>query len=153
MATQFAAVCARPPPFLFHEARILRPNASPSTFRQSLCRHHRPRPFSASPKLHRQHNSKESFGTRLRRALKDTKITWYPIPAALGIGFLGFSQVYKKREEARRREEDLGDDGYVRNTGSKDESGNSQSEGGRPKKRERIRPTGPWYARPSTKLA
>ncbi|RQM08155.1 hypothetical protein DH86_00000601, partial [Scytalidium sp. 3C] len=72
---------------------------------------------------------KESFGSRLRKALRETKIQWYQIPVGLGIGFLGLLQFYKvsEREKARIAEEA--------------QDGEKQT---RPKKRERIRPTGPW---------
>ncbi|TGO60432.1 hypothetical protein BCON_0035g00080 [Botryotinia convoluta] len=111
---------------------------------QCICRCHRPRNFSSSARFHRQNNEyKESFGTRLRRALNDTKITWYHIPVGLGIGFLGLGQFYRvnEREKARRREED--EDGIVRSVGSGDD-GNDEGYQGRPKKRERVRPSGPW---------
>lgn len=107
-----------------------------------ICRCHNPRLFSSSARLYRQKPEyKESFGTRLRRALSETKIKWYPIPVGLGIGFLGLVQFLRinERETARRREEELEDEGYVRMVGGDGEHG------GRPKRRERIRPTGPWF--------
>lgn len=112
---------------------------------QCLCRCHRPRVFSSSARFHRQSNDyKESFGTRLRRALNDTKVTWYHIPVGLGIAFLGLAHLYRvnEREKARRREEE-DDDGTVWSVGS---GGNGSNEGYQdyPKKRERIRPSGPW---------
>lgn len=73
----------------------------------------------------------------------ETQIKWYPIPVGLGIGFLGLIQFYRinEREKARKREEEeLEDDGYLRAVGS----GGDGEHGGRPKRRERIRPTGPW---------
>ena len=112
---------------------------------QCICRCHRPRNFSSSARFYRQNNDyKESFGTRLRRALNDTKITWYHIPVGLGIAFLGLGQIYRvnEREKARRREED--EDGFVRSVGSGDD-GNDEGYQGRPKRRERVRPSGPWY--------
>ena len=65
-------------------------------------------------------------------ALRNTKIQWYPIPIGLGIGFLGLVQFYKTqaRERERLEREAAGDDG---DPGS-----------GRPKKRPRVRPDGPW---------
>lgn len=76
---------------------------------------------------------KESFRSRLNSALKNTKVKWEPIPIALGIGFLGAFQLYRiqrreKHTEAERRDAD----------------GNVVDQQGRPKKRERIRPSGPW---------
>ncbi|KAH6681792.1 phosphatidylserine decarboxylase-like protein proenzyme [Halenospora varia] len=113
----------------------------PTLLTPSKCisRSYKPRNFSTSPRLRKeQHEYKESFGTRLRRALGETKIKWYPIPAVVGIGFLGLVQFYRinEREKAKQREEE--DNGYVYSSGSDDGSG------ARPKKRERIRPTGPW---------
>jgi phosphatidylserine decarboxylase len=113
---------------------------------QCLCRCHRSRFFSSSGKLYRkQAGYKESFGTRLRKALGETKIKWYPIPIGVGIGFLGLGQFYRvnKREKARRHEEEFEDDGSVRFSGSGRDGDGGQ--GGRPRRRERIRPTGPWF--------
>ncbi|OWY42319.1 phosphatidylserine decarboxylase [Alternaria alternata] len=76
---------------------------------------------------------KESFRSRLNAALNKTKIKWEPIPIALGIGFLGAFQLYRiqRREKHTEVERQNGDEGAP----------DSQ---GRPKKRERIRPSGPW---------
>lgn len=107
-----------------------------------ICRCHTSRLFSSSARLYRQKPEyKESFGTRLRRALSETKIKWYPIPIGLGIGFLGLLQFYRvnEREKARKQEEKPEEDGYVKIVGG------DGDHGGRPKKRERIRPTGPWF--------
>jgi phosphatidylserine decarboxylase len=104
---------------------------------QSVCRCHRSRLFSSSTRLYRQQpNYKDSFGKRLRKALSETKIKWYPIPVGLGIGFLGLAQLYRvnEREKARREEE-------WENNGNR---GDGESEL-IPKKRQRIRPTGPWF--------
>lgn len=106
-----------------------------------------PRNFSSTRQCRQKTQYKDSFGRRLRKALGDTKIKWYPIPVGVGIGFLGLGQLYRvnEREKARRREEEQ-DDGYVKIGG---ESGNGQDgQGGRPKRRERIRPTGPWSVVP-----
>lgn len=67
------------------------------------------------------------FSQRLGEAMRNSKITWYQIPVGVGIGFLGLVQFYKvsSREQERRAEEN--------------------GEGGRPKKRPRVRPEGPWY--------
>ncbi|RDL40416.1 Phosphatidylserine decarboxylase proenzyme 1, mitochondrial [Venustampulla echinocandica] len=122
-----------------------RPRGLPSQlhfrFRYNHSNH---RAFSSSAKRYRpQSNYKESFWTRLRKALDDTKIKWYPIPVSVGIGFLGLAQVYRinEREKARQQEDGLGDNGYVNGT-----SGGSDGEGpeGSPQKRPKIRPTGPW---------
>ncbi|KAI9675642.1 MAG: phosphatidylserine decarboxylase 1 [Caeruleum heppii] len=98
------------------------------------------RSFSAaSHRYHQQQQSrKESFGSRLRSAWRETPIQWYPIPVGVGIGFLGFAQLYRvrqreklRREEDERRQIDGGDD-------------NGAENGRRPKKRTRIKPSGPW---------
>lgn len=121
----------------------------PRLFSQSQCIYRRqmPRNFSSTRQCRQKTQYKDSFGRRLRKALGDTKIKWYPIPVGVGIGFLGLGQLYRvnEREKARRREEEQ-DDGYVKIGG---ESGNGQDgQGGRPKRRERIRPTGPWSVVP-----
>jgi hypothetical protein len=111
---------------------------------QRTARLQKVRGFSTSPRCCEKHTEyKESFGTRLRRALGGTKIKWYPIPVGVGIGFLGLAQLYRinDRENAKRREEDLENDGYVYSKGEGENTGRD----GRPRRRERIRPTGPWY--------
>jgi phosphatidylserine decarboxylase len=90
------------------------------------------RTFSTSrPRLEQNFHRKESFRSRLNSALKNTKIKWEPIPIALGVAFLGAFQLYRiqrreKHTEAERRQ------------------GEETDSHGRPKKRERIRPSGPW---------
>lgn len=87
------------------------------------------RSFSSSSK--RSNQQDEPFGSRARKALGDTKIKWYPIPVGLGIGFLGLAQFYR----VRQREKALDD--------ANDGATEIDSEG-QPKKRKRIRPSGPW---------
>ena len=80
------------------------------------------------------------FGRRLRVALRDTKIQWKPIPVGLGIGFLGAFQFYRVRQAEKRQqqeEKDALDPDDIDTSGGEDAT--------RPKKRERIRPSGPWY--------
>lgn len=93
-------------------------------------RGHQPgkRPFSTGRGGRRKQEQGEPFHRRLGRALRDTKIRWYPIPAALGIGFLGLAQLYKVNEREKKA---------IR----------EQEEGEKPYRRKRIRPTGPWYAK------
>lgn len=97
------------------------------------------RTFSSSRTAFEQQNShrKESFRSRLNSALKKTKIKWEPIPIALGIGFLGAFQLYRIQRREKHTEaganKDLPDEISV-------------DPQGRPKKRERIRPSGPWSA-------
>jgi phosphatidylserine decarboxylase len=117
------------------------PVALPRT--QRVAQWQKVRGFTSSPKYYQKRSEyKESFGTRLRRALGETKIKWYPIPVGVGIGFLGLAQLYRinNRENAKRREEDRENDGYVYTKGE-GENGNRE---GKPRRRERIRPTGPW---------
>lgn len=74
------------------------------------------------------------FGARLRAALKDTKIQWRPIPVGLGIASVGALQFYRiqSRDKDRRRGE--------QDEAEEDFQGNTQ----KPKKRKRIKPSGPW---------
>ena len=89
----------------------------------------------------RQHD-RASFGSRLRTALRNTKVVWYPIPVGLGIGFLGFAQLYRGRQREKARQEEQEEDDRAVSAGTNGDGG----EGGRPKRRKRIRPTGPWLA-------
>lgn len=91
------------------------------------------RPFSSSVRRleQEQRHRKESFSSRLRSALSKTKIQWYPIPVGLGIGFLGFLQFTKIQRREKEREDG---DGEAERTPS-----------GRPKRRKRPKPEGPWY--------
>jgi phosphatidylserine decarboxylase len=63
----------------------------------------------------------------MRAAWNSTRVKWYSIPVAAGIGFLAAKQLYKTstRERTRVEEQDDEDDK-------------------RPKRRKRIRPSGPW---------
>ncbi|KAI9888747.1 MAG: phosphatidylserine decarboxylase 1 [Vezdaea aestivalis] len=89
------------------------------------------RAFSNSARRSEQESHDESFRSRLSSALRKTKIEWYPIPIGVGIGFLGLFQFYRIRERERTREDEEGSQG--------------QREGEkRPKKRKKIRPSGPW---------
>jgi hypothetical protein len=135
-------------PRIFAQSQVLHrlPVLFSRSQQQCVCRCHSSRLFSSSTKLYRQQPSyKDSFGTRLRKALGETKIKWYPIPVGLGIGFLGLVQFYKVNERERlRREVEWEDEGYVATTSSGRESGEG-GPGERPKRRERIRPSGPWF--------
>lgn len=100
----------------------------------------RPRTFASTARRPQQEqHRKSSFGSRLRKALNETKIEWYPIPVGVGIGFLGLVQFYRvqRRERAREAERENAADVESDSDGSKDELG-------RPRKRKRIRPSGPW---------
>jgi phosphatidylserine decarboxylase len=95
------------------------------------------RAFSSSRTAFEEQNfhRKESFRSRLNSALKKTKIKWEPIPIALGVGFLGAFQLY--RIQRREKHTEAGANKDLPNEVSVDSQG-------RPKKRERIRPSGPW---------
>lgn len=138
MAARSLTACARP--------RMAVPNQHLPQIPihpQCIARVPRIHQFSSSARLCQQQGGyKEPFRTRLRKALGETKIKWYPIPVGLGIGFLGLGQLYRvnEREKAKLA---LDDDGYSNFTGS-DENSSDEGQRGRPKRRERIRPTGPW---------
>ncbi|PLB48878.1 phosphatidylserine decarboxylase proenzyme 1 mitochondrial precursor [Aspergillus steynii IBT 23096] len=70
------------------------------------------------------------FGSRLRFALRNTKVEWYPIPVGLGIGLLGLLQFYKYQRAERER--------------SEREAEEESFEFSKPPPRHRIRPSGPW---------
>ncbi|KAF2010844.1 hypothetical protein BU24DRAFT_47017 [Aaosphaeria arxii CBS 175.79] len=91
------------------------------------------RPFSSTRAAfdQQQNHRKESFRSRLNSALKSTKIEWKPIPIALGVTFLGAFQIYR----IQRREK------HTQSGGTDSQDVDSL---GTPKKRERIRPSGPW---------
>ncbi|PNH48234.1 hypothetical protein VD0004_g139 [Verticillium dahliae] len=59
-----------------------------------------------------------------------SKITWYQLPIGVGIGFMGLMQFYKTSTREAEKQKELG-----------------EMESGTPKKRERIRPEGPWQVR------
>ncbi|KAI1768682.1 phosphatidylserine decarboxylase [Hypoxylon sp. FL1150] len=118
-----------------YSAPVRGQSSSPRMLRQTYTAATRQstRQFNATPRapFHRSSHkwqNNERFGSRLRSALRDTKVQWYPIPVGLGIGFLGFVQFYKTqaREKERIEQEE------------------SESDGARPKRRRRIRPDGPW---------
>lgn len=91
------------------------------------------RHFSSSRACFDQPHGNESFRSRLNSALKNTKVKWEPIPIALGIGFLGVWQLYKVQTREKHTGRDTGDDTET-----------VVDQHGTPKKRERIRPSGPW---------
>ncbi|KAI2643357.1 phosphatidylserine decarboxylase-domain-containing protein [Xylaria nigripes] len=72
--------------------------------------------------------NQDQFGSRLRHALNDTKVKWYPIPVGLGVGLLGVIQFYKNQtREKERLEREASDEKEPP-----------------PRKRPRVRPDGPW---------
>lgn len=96
------------------------------------------RQFSSSRTYRQQNDYKEPFGKRLRKALGETKIKWYPIPVGLGIALLGFIQLNRinDREKSKKLAREWEDDAWS--------SVRENEENGRPKRRDRIRPSGPW---------
>lgn len=135
-AIAMASACSR---------QLVRAHPRPRFNSPSLC-HARitapSRSFSSSRTAFDQQNfhRKESFRSRLNAALKNTKIKWEPIPIALGIGFLGAFQLY--RIQRREKHTDAGANKDLPDEVSVDSQG-------RPKKRERIRPSGPWLVNAS----
>lgn len=75
--------------------------------------------------------TKGSFGSRLRVALRHTKVEWYPISVGLGIGLIGLIQIYRSQRAEKWR-----GDREAENEGFDDE---------RPPRRPRVRPDGPWH--------
>jgi phosphatidylserine decarboxylase len=108
------------------------------------------RTFIVSPIRSRPQNRKEKFGSRLGTALRGTRIEWYWIPATAGIAFLGGVQFYRvyTREQARKEEEDRAS-AY---SDSDAEEWEEPEPGKKPKRRKRIRPSGPWYAALSSQV-
>ena len=101
-----------------------------------FCQHMRPfQRFSTSARARQeQYQNNGPFSTRLRTALRKTKVQWrYRLPIGLGIGFLGTAQFYRvqQREKKRRQEEH-------------DALQSTENSKSKPRKRERIRPSGPW---------
>ncbi len=76
-------------------------------------------------------NDRGPFRTRLRTALRNTKVEWKPIPVALGITFLGAVQFYRvqKREQQRKQFEDE----------AQERLDDEAERKGKPRKRKRIR--------------
>ena len=83
----------------------------------------------------RLNKERSPFRTRIR----DTKIQWKPIPVGLGIGFLGAVQFYRVREREREKRRQEEEDAAL-----EEERRNEDDSGSRPKRRKRIRPSGPW---------
>lgn len=90
-------------------------------------RAHRRTPRRGCRHFSQQSRRQAPFSSRLRDALRNSKIEWYQIPVGLGIAFLGAVQFYKV--SSRAREEAEAQDGTAET---------------RPRKRPRVRPDGPW---------
>ena len=118
-------------PILLHETA-----PKSSTWTCLLCQQTRPSlRFSTSARARQeQHQNKGPFRTRLRTAFGDTKVQWkYRIPVGLGIGFLGAVQFYRVQEREKKRHQ-----------AEQDALESTKDSKGRPRKRKRIRPSGPW---------
>lgn len=95
------------------------------------------RRFTTSVRQSQESPNGGPFRTRLRTALRKTKVEWKPIPIALGIGFLGCVQFYRVQQREKRRKEEEDEEARL----AQDEHEESK---GRPRKRKRIRPSGSW---------
>lgn len=73
-------------------------------------------------------NPKSGSWSRLRFALRNTKVEWYPIPVGLGIGLLGLLHFYKSQRGDRDRA--VTDDDW--------------ENGSKPPRRPRVVPSGSW---------
>jgi phosphatidylserine decarboxylase len=93
------------------------------------------RTFYAAPSRQIQ-QQKDPFRIRLRTAWRDTKVQWYAIPATAGIAFLGARQLYKVSENEKAKIEEEREAAIQEN--------GENGEPGLPRKRKRIRPSGPW---------
>ncbi|KAJ5226308.1 Phosphatidylserine decarboxylase-like protein [Penicillium chermesinum] len=99
--------------------------------------HNKPdvRHFSKSRKHYKDNRheppNRGGFGSRLRFALRNTKVEWYPIPVGLGIGLLGILHFYKSQRTERDR--------ALQDTAAED-----WENGGRPPRRPRVVPSGGW---------
>ncbi|KAL2759190.1 hypothetical protein ACRALDRAFT_2099973 [Sodiomyces alcalophilus JCM 7366] len=130
---------------LFAGAGQVRATLSANSVRRpcSSCVSGRHAPFSArrrpsnpivfSARLFSQRSQQRPrFSSRLRAALRESKIQWYQLPIGVGIGFVGLMQFYKvtKREKEKQELEEV--------TGAA---------GRKPNGGDRIRPDGPWQVR------
>jgi len=99
--------------------------AGRQTYYAAQRRHLRPSSASTSRFYSQNSQQRPRFSSRLRAALKNSKVTWYQLPIGVGIGFVGLMQFYKTTSREKERQE-------------------LEEAGARPKRRERIRPDGPW---------
>ncbi|KAK4550451.1 hypothetical protein LTR36_000029 [Oleoguttula mirabilis] len=123
-------MAAKPPQRLLHLAGHPSP-LHRHTYTKARRIHHT-RALHQSP-----HHRKESFAARVGTAWRSTLAGWQPIPIALGVAFLGGIQLYRLRQRHLRDEEE--------EWRRRNEHPDDYEEGSlRPKRRERIRPSGPW---------
>lgn len=108
----------------------------------AICEHSRyAARLSTSARARQDHHDRGPFRTKLRTALRHTKIQWKPITIGLGIAFLGAVQFYRVRERQKRRQQKQEDEDAL---DSELASNNESDQMGRPIKRKKIRPSGPW---------
>jgi phosphatidylserine decarboxylase len=69
--------------------------------------------------------------------LRNTKIEWYWLPATAGIAFIGGLQSYRMYATAQAKKEEEDNASLYSDEGE-------EEPGKKPKKRQRIRPSGPW---------
>ncbi|KAK4556777.1 phosphatidylserine decarboxylase 1 [Recurvomyces mirabilis] len=118
------------------------PPSIPHHLLRSAIRHH-PLPLPTRRISHARtfhqtsRHRKESFASRASTAWRSTKTVWRPIPIALGVAFLGVFQFYRiQSRESRKQQEEW------RNRSEHPEEYETSTL--RPKRRERIVPSGPW---------
>ncbi|KAK8177704.1 phosphatidylserine decarboxylase-domain-containing protein [Phyllosticta citrichinensis] len=87
------------------------------------------RSFTASAR-HFHQRGKQSFRDKLNDSLAKTKIEWKPIPIALGVGFLGVFQFFRIQRDEKQQQADA--------------ESEYRDDDGRPPRRQRVRPSGPW---------
>lgn len=85
-------------------------------------------------RFEQQAHRKEAFSSRLRSRLAATPVKWRPIPIGLGIASLGVLQFF--RIQQRRKEEE-----WFHTDAQQQVEENGKT---KPRKRDRIRPSGPW---------
>lgn len=96
--------------------------------------------FSTSaPAKQDERQDKGPFRTGSGPSTRKSRYQWKPIPVGLGIGFLGAVQLYRVREREKRRIQEEAD---ALNAQETHKDGGEHT--GWPKKRKRIRPSGPW---------
>ena len=103
--------------------------------------HHPQSTSSCLPILPRRTSTRPYSSSKdsARARLKETKIQWYWLPATAGIAFIGGLQSYRMYATARDQRREMEEQE------EEEREGSMYSEGGRPKRRKRVKPDGPWY--------
>ena len=111
----------------------------PKAFPRPITRQTRQKPLTRAFHQSSKHR-KETYASRVIYAWRNTKTVWQPIPVTLGAGFLGGLYLYRRQKERRKHEEE-----WQNRHDNPDEYESTGAENGhRPKRRERIVPSGPW---------